>query len=84
MANLIVQPAQDAAARSGMVILNKVSPDAGFREALGLEGFHKKSAPVAKDLRPDQNDLGDTGWDEFHRFPSSDYTVITFSPRTGL
>src|SRR4051812_43441420 len=58
---LAVQPAERAALRARMVVLDERVRDAALAIFRGVKGLEKKSAPVAMDVGLDQDDAGKPG-----------------------
>ena len=64
---LVVQPAQDAPGRMGVIILHKFSGKPVLAILPGVIGFQKKSPRVLKHFRFDDHDFAQFGGNDFDR-----------------
>ncbi len=73
---LIVQSAESALLRTGMIILNKGIADAQRSEAVPVIGFKKKTARITKNLRAKFQHARETCFDPLHRVHAAVRAIV--------
>src|SRR5690606_19350985 len=75
MLDLVVQAAQHAGHRAGLVVLHEGGVDARrFGELAGVEALEEVAAVITEDLRLDDQDFGQGGLEDIHRRLGGSYS----------
>jgi hypothetical protein len=67
---LVMQPAQHALRRARMVVLHEIQVQPQCGEGLAVPAFHEEAARVAEHPGFDQEDAGESAFDDVHSLVS--------------